>query len=522
MSFRMLLIHSLVLHSFLCFTDSAFLHSQAPAKLVKTYPFDSLNALILQNLSIKKVVMLPDIYHGHIYFMNIVTDYLRYWIKEVVKHPNDLRIPHKLALFLEMTEEERNHVTDFIQSGDLSELFSFENDRDIKYGSDFFTVDHFKFVKALRDIKDNIRAIGETNPKIKLDLEILGAEASPPLTFETGHGMKSEEYQRINESWFVWERDRQSSAIITNYFKAHTDYRILVFIGNAHLIRRRSNKMINTKKEPIFNYWLAHYLDSLFTRDQVGIFQGMEQSDNSNSRIEEYDRVNEVEDYGLYYRMYPRYPISLYDIDSKATLQALFDDIESHVSSQKGIDKYLVGVHIDQLLRRLKRSYLYHKDLMKIKIDSIALIKDRFTQDAVANVQIMRLFRIVINNFDAIDNIKALNEWLFASNDPDSTTNFSRLRMMLADLPTDTTLKRVKAENRYGVEPGGNSLTDSEKLYISDHIDQLITCYLVNLLWISNPDEENKAVRALQEINGLALQSRLEWERWWRENHKFN
>jgi len=516
-SFKMLIIHSLVLQSLMCFTDSAFLHSQVPAQLVRTYPLDSLNNLVIHNLSVKRIVMLPDHYHGHGYYMGKVIDFLKFWIDYLQKDPGNQNNPHKLILFLEEGEPSIKAINEFIETGNLKRLIIFLFTKG--HGDPFYpTIDEIKFYQQLKLIYTEVLTLNSRNKTMKTDLLLYGPESPPPCDKWNSKWTNEQECQRTVDLWFINDRDRLSSARIKDVMTEHPFHRGLIFYGSAHLNRKLCDKTVlcTIIKTPTYSYFMPHFLDSLIGRDQVVVFR-QHIWEEDNQRVEQYSFDKEADDYNVLCRPHPDYPFPVYFIYSKATLHGLLDIMKIYIDYQSQTEKLRYISYATRFWWGLKRSYLYNDTLFKSKIDSIPYYSRLSKKDVSARSATVRLCEELINKYDAVDNIKNIDTWNISFTNDD--------RLFLQSLRT--VLSNLQTSDMEDVHPKpelmpDTSLTDSERAQFNRLKDKIITYSLINLLWICDEQEKNDAMRCLKEITHMDFTTSTEWDQWWVSKNKLN
>jgi len=497
-------------------------HQEAPPRIVRTYPIDSLNALIMANVNDKRVVMIADAGHGHGCYMERVTSFLRRWVGEAAFPHADSPTPSALILFLEMDQQLEQDINEYVASGNLDPLFTRILDGCIKWGEVAFTTDYLRFFHELRDICLEIDRLNQDRPKNKLELRIVGAEEDPPYKYEDRITMPPDKFEMIKFLYFAKERDKQSSMRIKRTLDQNPRAKGLVFYGEAHLARDKQDKSGIARLEhlsipPLYEYYLAHYLDSLLGRKQVSVFKygrpvvvaGIGQSGNVIERLQ---LRNEAPDYVVHRVRPQRAPCRVRFLRSNAILTTLLQGMRNYGRGQGKENYSLAMAYGWQLYSQLLHTYLYVEPAHRAEIDSIYNFLT--TRDPRGIPEVARIAEGLMRSFDAVENIERMSTWLTKGGLPDSSLYVPMVRGILQGLPSTTGpgrsmgLKAPPELSKY-------TLSSAEEQALATREKELIQYSLINLLWLATPAEKEKAGRALQKSTGLNFTEAGDWSTWW-------
>lgn len=494
-----------------------------PYNVEKTYPYDSLNYILYDNLNHKKIVMLGDLIHGHGYYLNEVTSFLRYWIDQSINKPDDVQIPSKLFLFLEMNKEIEQVINTYFTTGDVFPLLSYMVDNNAKFGWNTFTIDYLQFLSDLRDICNEISRVNQGLSRHRLELRIVGPEADPPYSAEDIFKISQQEFQKKKIEWFALVRDRLSSKNIKTALDSNPDYKALIYYGSGHLTRNKRDKtMLISTGEPIYDYFLGHFLDSLFGRNQVSTFvndipEDFNKTERDGNSVEQLKHSIESPDFMILKIASPVSPCPIYFIRNNTIQKALLGCIKKYGQCDNELDYALTIYFIRTFHDQFSPSYLYASPVFKAKIDSFyhGCPRDQYK----AHVQrILRIVSELVNSFDAIENIERIDEWATLKNLPDPSSFSPMIRNYIQNLPSNPGLKVLPNSSQRGV-PSESTLSNYKDEQLLILKKELVQYSLINLLWLATPLEKERAIRALQQSTGLNYATADEWSAWWRSKH---
>jgi hypothetical protein len=224
---------------------------------------DSLNTLLISELSKTRVVMFGDSYPGHITYSRCVTSFLECWLSRLQQSPRNTVLPRKLALALELGQAGETILNDYLTRGDRYPLMRFLIDEQMKFGSDAYVtrllfVDYLQFCDRLRSIRTRIDSLNRQDPSLSISLEILGPEPNPPYRFSDVRSKPRQQFDAMKSQWDAGPRDRETSTRLTHYLAQHPSHKVLVFSRGTHVLRDSKD-----------GYFLARDLDSLLGRSNV-------------------------------------------------------------------------------------------------------------------------------------------------------------------------------------------------------------------------------------------------------------
>lgn len=511
----------------------------------KTYPIDSLNELLYKSILEKKITMIGDGYHSHWYFLQTVTNILNYWLDKIETDPKNTTIPKNLLLFLEKSPSEQALFDKAITSGEISDYLSYQIESSCKYGGlGRCSTDNIEFISDIRDIQKRIESL---NKKLtsKITFKILPADSEPPYSIENGIA----DFVKKKDDWFAFERDKQSSGNIIHELEKNKDCKALVFIGSAHLTRTISDKSIFSEISaplPRYSYYMAHYLDEHFGRNQVNVFNPFFSiGTKSYGTIAEYEKSDSLYDYVFQNGPNPINPFpALYFISSKQTLKILSELHNKYF--EYGLNRDSVYGPLDLMLESafrtaIRKSYLFEeRPDIKGRFDSLNIYYTKIKDHKEIFNVINNVKEEAIVNFDAVNNIKEISKWIITPKldqliNKMKLPNYPNLKSIIYNLPCDTTdevycsnvflsedliqIPRLRSSGQFSENNFGENrykLNDFEIGQIKKRTNDIILYSLINLLWIATPEEKSEAINSLKEMTGLNYNSAKEWTNWWR------
>jgi|GEM_PF-6876423 len=496
-------------------------------RIVKTITLDSLNSIVLDNLREKRVVMLPDAQHGLQYYMNRVVSFLDYWIGQAGAHSADRSYPRNLILCLEMPETLQKLLEEYFSTGDRSPYISAEYRDKIEVGNNALTMDEIEFVQSLRMTNTKIRIWNSSNPGIRLQMQVVGPEPSPPYEPFDEYVIGRERFDREKNEWFAMIRDRLIASRIEQALKENHDTKMLLFYGEAHLSRRLSLKAGGDGKfgPPLYDYWLAHFLDSTYGRSQVAVFQqsGTTYQRDGKPRT---NYVNELEPGSGTpdYRIYSIAPLTASRpfefFKSRWVLGVIFDGMQKHSQDTSLHERHRCGSYTTAFLRFVWHSYLAVHPRSKSVIDSLLSCAKKRVNDLSITPCLLSLARSLMEQFDAVENIRETDRWLLSTNvHRDSVYYLTMLDDVSMSLPPEAGLhpsigRQIKQESH---------VFDSDstiRLELIRRIADIKLYSLMNVLLIATDREKVKIISQLQQSTGLKYNGEEGWRRWWDSKYR--
>lgn len=496
-------------------------------QIIKTTNIDSLNNFVFESLKSKRIIMLGDGIHGHGYFKKMIIDLLNEWLTKIEKNPTDRNIPRKLFLFLEKDSLSFMLANQVMDDGNFNNYLTQQIDEAAKFGGwDQYSVDNLEFLFELRDIKKRIDELNK-NTTQDISLIIEGVEKPPSfINFSTMYQMGAEKYRKELFLWFAKERDKIVSKNIIQILDNNKDYKAIIFYGTAHLIRKYVDKSpwaFSVEQEPLYEYFLAHYLDEYLGRDGVEIYNTAKVQGEGSDVIQKFEKDNEYEDYYIKCNVLPDFPFPLYFMNNKTTLNSLVNLADRYIEGTKEEDYLLFVNFIRMFFDHIKRSYLYGEKTYKGKIDSLATYPLQFTRKDIKFIYktTRRIGEELINKFDIVKNIEAMDKWiLLIDNFGDKSLYLWMLKTIVYNLPRE--IPEEAFYSNLSTSYRSDFLSQFEMDQIKNRINELRLYYAVTSLWINTKEENEKIVKYLQQVTGLNYITAKEWNDWWREKYFAN
>ncbi len=497
---------------------------------IATHPLDSLNAILMDNLCRKKVVMIGDGYHEHGAFMRLVTGLLNRWVDTLEAEQKAgagaasangrIEVPHKLMLFLEADSEELALKLRSIRNGDpapwLASMLKLETEWGHLIGG--ISVDVVEYTSILNRILDRVARLNVKDSTYPYDFKIIGPEGVPPYKpFDRGQTRdtaeirkKYLEFQRTKFNYFAHERDQISSRAIRKALTDHPDYKGVIFYGAGHLLRGRQNKANWGGKEygidSAYDYFLAHFLDVDFGRDSVAVFFSHSKPEVDEAGITENARHGEIFDYDISCPLIPPGPSPLEIMPSRTVLTLLRELVSNCEKEGNEYSRGYGRLYTTRLYLQLKRSNLYNGMTTGRLLDSVrAHLRDT---SAAAAARRDVLLDSLIAAFDGISSIDSLQNWL-TIRAGDSLFYNEMLNLVIMNIPGADSVHDSPNPIRL-------PLDTTMDAFVRAHNRDLAEYFLVNLLWIGTPDEKARALDKLTTLTGQPYRTAEEWSEWWR------
>jgi hypothetical protein len=459
-----------------------------------------LNRLILDQLTKCKIVMLDDAYHGHGFFMFKVSKFLNYWIDQL-ENQHNARLPNKLVLFLEENEKAVGGINRFLDTGDVSNFLKFYIEYDSEVMSNIFSIDFCIFLHELLHI--NQRLNQGANPTA--ELKIVGVER-PPFDMNQAVNMSREEFLCRKARYFAYERDRLISQNIQSFLNANPGFKGIVFYGGAHLIREKMNKKhylnMPAIKDDMYSYFLAHYLDSLYTRNKVCVFYERPIFNFEYQNILKLPAVAEKPDYFVSSKPYPNSPLTMSFARSKTYLKALYEVLLKYQDKESEAEKRMYQNLALKFTQAIMHIYLY---------ETIENRKElRKTAEEVLNKA-----SELLETYNVVESLQMCDEGL-TNNIMNDDRYETEVVNMLSNIPSFQILPG--SENAF--EKGHISPAVQEK--IESLHDDISTYLAIHTLFIAEPDEEQEILDYLKDKLHLEYSTKENWFRWWQSKYLSN
>lgn len=130
-----------------------------------------------------------------------------------------------------------------------------------------------------------------------------------------------------------------------------------------------------------------------------------------------------------------------------------------------------------------------------------------------------RVSSMILSTFDAVQNVRSMERWLFQGNLPDSESYVPSVRRMFHSLPnlSGDTVENPDMEPMIPIQKG--KLNGHEIARISGRMEDMKRMALIHLLSAGSAGEKKAAVRELRRRTGLRMTSVSAWKRWWRQKY---
>ncbi|MFC1726038.1 hypothetical protein ACFL4T_10460, partial [candidate division KSB1 bacterium] len=320
--------------------NKTYIPNQNPERL----PISKIDSLIFEELKTKKIVMLGDYIHAHEAPYRTLVNSLRYWLEQVKNNTEDF--PTKLILFLEAPPQLFEKINFYFTTDDLTPCMNLWTDAAYSWNDRLFTVEGFEFYYELKNILNKISEINLKREKNKIELLIKPAESDPPYDHHLRLTKENSDFLEESFLYFARERDKNSANNIKRILNENKNFKAIVFIGAAHLSRRKTNKrdfvrkrMQSTNKQPENEYFLAYNLDRIYGRNNVSTFFIRGSTNNKKGAIIiNFEKRPEDYDIMAVVNIIPPIGFPLPFLKSEIYLKSIFDLISKHSKKTTEID----------------------------------------------------------------------------------------------------------------------------------------------------------------------------------------
>ena len=470
---------------------------------------DSLNTLLVRELSKSRVVMFGDSYPGHITYSRCVTSFLEYWLHRLQQSPSDTTLPHKIALALEVGQRGETVLNEFVRTGDRYPLIRYVVDEEEKFGSDVYharppSADYIQFCDRLRQIEIKIDSLNRQDPDLSISLEILGPEPQPPSGYIGMRRSARQYFDSMRSQWDADTRDRETSSHLAQYLTQHPDKKILVFSKATHMLRDAND-----------GYFLARNLDSLLGRSTVSVFRTSLFRGNSVSvpQIEEYRHDKETADFLVRKSVSPPHLFPFYLVKTQNTLRALVDLSEQYGASLDTLQIDLSRRMLTHALELLRRSSLALDPKHNQEIATLQAVVNAATRKAIMVSQTYADIRRLISRFDAVKDVLEIDS-VMTTFTP-SSDYYNMLTTMLDNLAADSSSSQEDVPRIIVGYKSVDTITATWVRTWKERKSDRRTYMLLQILWLGTPDEVVSAMNALKRETANDLSAPLQWADWW-------
>lgn len=470
---------------------------------------DSLNVLLLKELSKSRVVMFGDPYPGHITYSRCVTSLLESWLNRLQQSPSDTPLPNELALSLELGQPGEMILSDYLRTGDRYPLMRFLVDEQAKFGVDAYltrqlSVDYLQFCDRLRAIRARIDSLNRQNPSLSILLEILGPEPEPPYGYLDIRSKPRQALNAIKTRWDASIRDRETSSHLAGYLTQHPNDKVLVFSGGIHMWRDSKD-----------GYFLARDLDSLLGRSNVSVFQTSRVLRNpvSGPQIEEYIHDKESPDFLVRKPASPPYQFPFFLVKSQNTFRALVDLAEQYDASHDTLEIDLSRKMLSHALELLRRSHLALDPIHNHEIASLQAVVHAATRKAVMAPQTFTDIRRLISRFDPVRDVLEIDS-VMTTFTP-SQDYYNTLTTILDNLLGGASSSSDTISWGISEYKSVDTITATWERTWKQRKPEIRTYMLLQILWLGTPDEVASTMNALKRETGRDFSTPSQWGDWW-------
>jgi len=483
-------------------------------------PLDTLDQLVLDELASHRIVMLGDGFHGHGAYQRLVTGVLEHWLEQLQDHPQHSQIPRKLVLVRETVDSEIEAFNHYLARGDLGPWLDTIYDGSCRWGGwAGLTTDELEFCYDLRKIWTEVQQLKIRKGFQDVDLAFVAGEGVRPYSLSDRKGETQEAAEKRRFLWFAFERDSLIAHKIDSFLSSHKEHKALVFYGTAHLVRglvdkNRTSGLEGISSEPLYAYFLAHYLDSLYGRANVSVITS--QNNTADRRCVEHLSFDaQGPDYRICQTVVPPEACPVDFIRSRRVLDILLRQLNRCSKSAGKVDLRLARATARRFLIQTGRSHLAFEPQTSRLLDSLRRMATCLnTQSDIG--RFVSIGKALSGQFDAMRNIEELERWIDLWGCPDSTLYVDELRRVLRNV-TPLRQEALSLQDKFHVGLLSARLREEEDLVLREKGRELRLYLALNLLWVGTPEEQKTALTSLQGATGLSLSTAGEWSRWWRE-----
>lgn len=438
------------------------------------YSANEMNSLLAKSINNNRIVMIGDSYHAHHSYSDALAGFLESWIDSASANP--IFEPRKIALILEMDSISSAYLNEYFLSGNIVKYAEYHAQGIWEYGGwNMFSVDSYRLFSQLKKVKDRINLL-RSSP---VDLIITG--------FDNGYkkepGQDLEKWMDEKFIWFVHERDKNLAAKTKALLEKLPDYKGLFYYGSAHLRRELMDKSFasDMKKnyENTKDYFLAHYLDEIYGRDSVCIFNAGGAPDKRYERIIKYKQTELSPDYVYQIKPQPLFPFPIYFLTTKGSLNLYINSSKKYFN--EGKELYLHFLNAAYSL--LQRSYMIYDDKYSDKLKTLEAMLPGCGKDTSVFLKALGNLSTLASGFDDIRNLREMDKWIISQGASDVNVYGMALKSIIYNiLYYDKTLYDSREYAAIYSDAGQTALTEKDRILAAQMIDKIKVYTAINYM----------------------------------------
>ncbi|MDD5361095.1 MAG: hypothetical protein PHN88_03120 [Ignavibacteria bacterium] len=483
--FRLVILKSILtlFVTLICFRST---YCQNDSAIISYEPGKYISKLLHE----KKKIIIGDSYHHHPFYFYTVIDVLNGWFSDAV---NEKSGKNKLTLILEHGDDFATAMNNAVSISDLNAIID-----DIF--ADTYQED-LEFYSKLIEFKQKVHQYNSNN-NANISFKVKGFEMNS--FFRNIPDSIMEKTNEETDLWFINTRDSVVSSNIIEYINENADEDILMFYGNAHIIKTRINKSSitnNIKDDRGFGYYDAYYLKKYYGDEQFLTFAQID----ITSRVEKFIDTSKI-NCDIIFKFPSNIPnmLAVYGVDYAIR--------KNHIAKTPPHPLGLVFsrrniLNILDVIRWLKK---YDTDWSKEKISFF----NRYL-DILTDITYYDSIKIVINeeylsNYNGFERIESdqfksrINDIIFKKHKTDK--NYKKMLTQMGFDPMVLDISGISDTSLWI-----NSIWPEEIKHVK-YINSAGT------LWLGDDPEKKYARQYLSEFTGYDYPEIYKYLVWWRKN----
>jgi hypothetical protein len=500
----------------LCFLSIALLMTVSCGKkspsdelrqLLSKHAQTDVNAFLLDRLSENRIVMLGDRQPGDPRYSQTVIRCLDYWLEQARANTETEQLPRHLGLVIEIDTSSLEKIRSYWESNDPFDVINFAS-----FMTPSYTTQELEFYFDLgRIYREKVDINRGRSAEDSISFEVVALDPSVNLAGRT---------QEELAQYYLIERDERTAAAVGTYLRRHPESHLLMFYDEQQLITELTLKSSGPYQSE--GYQLAHYLASEFD-DSGGFYTVIQRPAYADTSVYAPILMEPGESYAIDHLPFTELTEEI----------PMFGRIDGSIIHTKSLERPWPLQHV-----RSARVTAFVVDNLDGLSDGTSNRSQKYWPDVMAYLQIISGKPSM--PFDLSDPTAvqlAISQWKdwYADADIDVVTDMAKLDLwqrLVAHLRNSQGESYVWREyvlaQSLDINPmhprDDTSITADQRAqdyweYIQANRQRLVIQNLVYLLWLSNEDEETKAVNLLQRLTEQELYTADEWTGWWRAHH---
>ena len=301
---------------------------------------------------------------------------------------------------------------------------------------------------------------------------------------------------------------------MNKYLDNNKDYKALIFYGGAHLSREFQDKIaalgVSNLYGSEYDYFLAHFFDKIYGRNQVATFFTYPAVDNKVEKVVRIKFEEFAYDYVVEIKINPINPFPFYFLTTKKVLNIFWNLAQKNYKDNN--IEYITYLNIINSF--LLRSYLINSDNDSTLIAKLNNNIWTYKKDSFLFIKNFKDYDNLINGFDDIKNIDKMETYQFGEGLSDYERYINSLFAIIENIKGSR--EELISSDKHNQE----LLVNMIKEFTKNNIEAIKIYTAINYLDLNEFIDTNLLNKYLNDITKQNFSNKEEWIKWWENNKK--